>query len=145
MAIEAVRADYSGADLVLLDDKGEEQDTISEGFWTRPLAWSPQGDLIYLTTACASTLAQDYNLFRRTPDGEDRLLMAGITLGGIGSATAINSGIAYVTGERAETGIRGTSSTMAIGSSSTLWFWNLDAGTRGIAHRGDRTIMGVTR
>lgn len=145
IAVEALRADSSGADLVLLNASGKEQATISEGYWTRPLAWSRQGDLFYLTSACASTFVQEYGLFRRTPRGEESLIMAGTTFGAIGSAIVIESGIVYVTGERAEPGVRGTSSNIASGSSSSLWFWNVGGGRRGIVYRGDRTITELVR
>src|SRR5262249_29651861 len=62
IAVEGLRANASGADLVLLDAKGAELNTIGGSYWSRPLAWNADGTLFYLNSACASDVALDYSL-----------------------------------------------------------------------------------
>lgn len=148
IAVEAVRADQSGADLVLLDANGAEQDVISADYWTRPLAWSSDGKLLYMTTVCPGTLVQDYKLsLRDTLTGSgDRLLASGIALGGFGDAAIVQGDIAYVTSERAQPGLH-RAGNIAAQSPSRLWLWSLDVGSasRGIIYQGDRDITSLTR
>ncbi len=129
IAVEGLRADAEGADLVLLDANGAALNTIGGSFWTRPLAWSDDGRLFYLTSACAGEVAQDYTLHARAANGNDQLLATGTSLGGFGHFTVMNNGLAYVTLAHPAPGPHGP---LAIdrASPSVLWFWNLSGGAR---------------
>jgi hypothetical protein len=142
VAVVALREDEPGADLLLLDADGVQQDAISEGYWTRPLAWTNRGDLLYLTTACSSTLVQDYQLVRRTSSGADRPVVSGLTMGAVGDAATLNSNLAYVTGEYALPGPRGPNNITPY-TPSDLWLWNLESGSRSIIYSADNAITSV--
>lgn len=142
IALVAWRAASRGADLLLLDASGTEQDVISEGYWTRPLGWNRSGELFYLTTDCSSTLVQDYALFRRDRSGANRLLLAGVTTGGFGAAAALDRGLLYVAGGTTRLGLRGPSN-IAPQSPTELWFWDLQRNTRSVLHRAARDMTVV--
>jgi hypothetical protein len=125
IAVEAWRVDKPGADMVLLDDKGAEVPTTGDGYWSRPLAWNADGTLFYLETRCASTVAQSYTLHARAKSGDDRLIGAGDTLGGLGAFSASGSGLAYVTLAHAPASPRGPLQ-VDMASASALWFWDID-------------------
>lgn len=141
VAVTAARADGTGADALLLDRDGAPVDVLSTGYWTRPLAWHPNGDLFTLTTECASSYAQRYELTRREASGDSRLIMAGTTTGALGGFFATSNGLAYITGADAEPGTRATSN-IAPQSASRLWYWNLDLG-RSVLHEADSPLRGV--
>jgi hypothetical protein len=124
LAVEGLRANASGADLVLLDAQGTELNTIGGSYWTRPLAWNADGTLFYLNSACASDVALDYALHARTKSGDDTTIAAGSSLGGLGDFSAIAGGLAYVTLAHVPAGPRGP---LAIDrtSAGTLWFWDV--------------------
>lgn len=143
VAVEALRADETGADLLLLDANGVEQEVIDEGYWSRPLAWDDEGTLYYITTACASTLIQDYTVYRRT-GGRDEIIAAGRSLGTFGDATALSDGLAYVASSRAQPGTRGPNA-IAPQSSSAVWFWDLEGGVRAQLFTADRGITALVR
>jgi dipeptidyl aminopeptidase/acylaminoacyl peptidase len=144
IAVTALRTDPgAGTDLLLLDANGNEQEVIDEGYWARPLSWEDDGTLYYLTTACASTLVQDYSLHRRTVAGNDQVIAAGRSLGVLGDATATSSGLAYVAAARALPEPRGPG-LITPQSSSTIWFWNLESGVRGELYTAERGIIAVT-
>jgi len=135
IAVEGLRANTDGADLLLIDAAGAaipSQSQIGGGYWNRPLAWNADGTLFYLSTACASQVAQSYTVHTRgLKDGADKLIAAGTTLGGIGQFTALDKGMAYVTLARAPAGPRGPLSIERT-SASTLWFWDIGgSGARG--------------
>jgi len=135
IAVEGLRANADGADLLLIDATGAalpSQSQIGSGFWNRPLAWNANGTLFYLSTACASEVAQSYAIHSRgLKDGVDKLIAAGTTLGGIGQFAASDQGVAYVTLARAPAGPRGALSIERT-SPSTLWFWDIGGtGARG--------------
>jgi hypothetical protein len=144
IAIEAVRDDDDGADLLLLDKNGAQQEQIGNGYWTRPLAWSSDGELLYITTACPGTLVQDYALYLRDRNGNEQLLMAGNTLSTLGDVAMVGSdgGIAYVMAEFARPGARGTSD-VVIRSNSDLWYWNRRGNRRSILYSAERAIIDV--
>jgi hypothetical protein len=142
IAVEGLRLEDEGAELLLLDANGLLQDTISEGYWTRPLAWNPQGDLFYLSTACQSSLAQQYTLFRRSTDGDDRTIAQGTTSGAIGDATATADGLAYATSAAAVPGM-GARGILALQVDTELWFWNLDEDARDAINTSERAITHV--
>jgi hypothetical protein len=135
IAVEGLRANADGADLLLIDAVGASipsQGQIGSGYWSRPLAWNADGTLFYLSTGCASDVAQSYTVHTRAlKDGADKLIAAGTTLGGIGQFAAIDKGMAYVTLARAPAGPRGPLG-IERASSSTLWFWDVGgSGARG--------------
>jgi len=128
IAIEALRANNAGADLLLIDTSGAPlttQKQINSGYWSRPLAWSSDGTLFYLNSDCPSEAVQSYTVHSRAlQSGADRVVAVGTTLGGIGSFTANGKGLAYVTLERTPAGARGPLRIDADGP-STLWFWDI--------------------
>jgi hypothetical protein len=128
IAVEGLRANDDGADLLLIDPSGAalaNQGQIGSGYWNRPLAWSADGTLYYLTSACASQVAQSYAVHARSlKDGSDKLIGAGTALGGIGRFAASGKGVAYVTLGHAPAGSRGAFS-LDRDSPSTLWFWDI--------------------
>jgi hypothetical protein len=134
IAVEGLRANADGADLLLIDATGAalpSQGQIGSGYWNRPLAWSGDGTLFYLNTACASEVAQNYTVRSRAlKDGADKLIAVGTTLGGIGQFAAIDTGLAYVTLTRAPAGPRGPLS-IERSSPSMLWYWDAGSGARG--------------
>jgi hypothetical protein len=150
IAVEALRSDGSGADLVLFDSNGIEQDVISGGYWSRPLAWGNDGELLYITTECASTLVQEYSLVLRDTVGGsgERTLAQGITLGAFGDAAILEDGIAYVAAERAEPGARGPGNVPAQ-VATDIWFWNINVGAgvgpRGIIYSAEQAIHSLAR
>lgn len=129
IAVEGLRANTSGADLVLLDAQGTELNTIGGSYWTRPLAWNADGTLFYLESTCASDVALDYSLHARDKNGKDQTIAAGSSLGGLGDFSALANGLAYVTLAHVPAGPRGP---LAIDrtSTSTLWFWDVGGGAR---------------
>ncbi|HJZ46200.1 MAG TPA: hypothetical protein VKE41_03505, partial [Roseiflexaceae bacterium] len=135
IAVEGLRANAEGADLLLIDATGAalpSQGQIGTGYWNRPLAWNADGTLFYLNIACASEVAQSYTIHARAlKDGADKLIGAGISLGAIGEFTALDKGLAYVTLEQAAPGPRGPLS-LKRDSPSALWFWDIGGtGARG--------------
>jgi hypothetical protein len=143
LAVEAYRSDKSGADLLLLDANGKEQDSITKGFWNRPLAWTDDTSLFYLSTPCESMLVHEYELHLRYSQGKDRLLATGISEGTIGDAVALGQGLVYIASERAQAKVRGPESASP-SSPSAIWYWNLDGDMRMelfSAHRGITKII----
>jgi Tol biopolymer transport system component len=139
IAITAQREDTPGTDLLLLDANGQQQDVISEGYRTTPLAWSSEGELIYLTTACPSTLVHDYTLYQRGSTGGDRVLVAGRTLGALGDMATVAESLVYITGERPALGIRHIED-IAPQTATDLWAWNLGTGSRRIIYRAEQDM-----
>lgn len=144
IAVEAARLDGSGTDLVLLDQQGTEQDVITGEFWHRFAGWGNDGSLVYLTTACESTLVQDYALQQRLSNGSERVLGTGVTDGGLGTMAVVRNGIAYVTSDQAVAGVRGPANA-ARQSQNDLWFWNLDTAERGVLFSAGRQISDLSR
>jgi len=151
VAVEALRGANKGADLLLLelDKTGFKEDykknTLKKGYWTRPLAWQKDGSLIYLTTACTSTLVDDYALYRRSKDGkEPRLLATGANLGALGEVVATEQGLAYVLATRAQPGTRGPT-LVAPHSPASLWFWDLAKNSRGKIQGAEQGIPALVK
>lgn len=144
IAVEALRADGSGASMLLIDASGKRQDEITGGYWTRPVAWNDDGTLFYLTSACASDAVYDYALHARAASGDDRTIAAGATLGGFGQFAAVGDGLAYVVVEQVESGARGP---LAIdrASPSGLWFWDVGRGPRSRLVEAQRAITGLAQ
>ncbi|NJN68104.1 MAG: hypothetical protein HC884_16030, partial [Chloroflexaceae bacterium] len=145
MAVEALRADEPGADLLLLDASGTEQDVIDRGYWTRPLAWGEDGSLFYVTTGCESTLVQNYEVYHRSSRGRDQLIAVGTTMGTLGDAVATGSnGLVYVVAARAQPGPHGPN-LAARASPSEIWFWDPVQETRRMLFRAQNSITEMRR
>jgi hypothetical protein len=132
----APRIDGYGAELLLVNADGTLIEALGGGqnsrrdYWTRPLGWSDNNQLLYLSTVCRSTLVQEYLLRRWGGPGRSEVLLAGTSLGAIGATTPTDTGIAYVVAERGASGPRGPGS-VALRSPATLWYWDIAGGPRG--------------
>lgn len=124
IAVEALRADDTGTDLLLLDSTGQQKEVINQGYWSRPLAFTDAGGLYFLTTQCEGTLVQAYELHLYDSDGKDRLLATGETYGTIGESVTLDDVLVYVVTSRALPGPRGPN-TASPYSSSELWLWDV--------------------
>jgi hypothetical protein len=147
IAVEGLRAAAPGADLILLDANGQEikgQSPVGGGYWNRPVAWSPDGTLFYLTSECVSDVAHTYTLHTRTRAGQDRTVAAGTTLGAFGEFVATDGGLVYATLEVAAPGPRGPLRVVR-GAPSTLWFWDLVSGSRTPLAEVDSAVVGLSR
>lgn len=129
VAVEATRADGSGATLLVLDANGVLQSEVAAGYWARPAAWSANGELYYLATDCASSVAQSYSLFVRPTQGQPRQIAYGTTLGGFGQFVATGNTLAYVAYNAAPPGPRGPVVSQAVGASG-LWAFDPANGNR---------------
>ncbi len=124
IAIEALRANDTGTDLLLLDSTGQQKHVINKGHWSRPLAFTDAGELYFLTTICESTLVQTYELYLYDSDGKEQLLATGETYGTIGESVTLDDALVYVVTSRALPGPRGPN-TASPYSSSALWLWDI--------------------
>ncbi len=132
IAVEAFRLDGSGADLLILNRSGAESERLSPiaaGFWNRPVAWSADGALYYLSTACASDAVFEYTLHMRSANGADRVIAAGIAAGDLGAFAAFQNALAYVTFDRLQEGPGGPLR-VAPDDPAALWYWDLAGNTR---------------
>lgn len=129
IAVTATRADGSGANMLVLDTNGAKIDEIAGGYWVRPATWKADGSLFYLTSDCASNVAQSYSLYQRPTSGATRQLAYGITLGSFGGFSAVGDGLAYIALDRAASGPRGPLA-LDRNSPSALWFWDVARGPR---------------
>jgi hypothetical protein len=140
IAVEAIRASEPGADLLLLDANGIEQDRIDAAYWTRALAWGDDGSLFYMTTDCKGTLVQRYELYHRSSRGRDSLVAAGVMQGTIGDVLAMgDNGLLYVVASRAQPGPRGPN-TASPYSPAALWYWDFGRDTRSEIFSAQRSI-----
>ncbi len=131
VAIEAIRPDATGADLLLLDERGNEQKgSTSAGFWSRPVAFGADGSLYYLTSTCASDAIQNYALIAHPASGAERTIAIGVTAGSFGPFIAGADGLAYSTfAAPGDASPRGPLILPTSGASA-LWFWDLASGGR---------------
>jgi hypothetical protein len=113
-------------------------------YWSRPLAWSDDGALYYLTTICASSLVQEYQLYRWAGPRRSELVATGQTSGALGDVTALGNGIAYVTSAQARIGTRGGQN-VDLRSPAELWFWDVSSGVRGTLLTAERGIGALSR
>jgi Tol biopolymer transport system component len=146
IAVEGLRATAAGADLLLLDSNGQElqsQSPIGGAYWVRPVAWSPDGSLYYLSAECASDAALSYTLRARAPAGQDRTVAAGSTAGGFGDFIATEGGLAYVALES----VPGTRGPLRVvrNAPSALWFWDIAGGGRERLVDSETAITGLSR
>lgn len=128
IALEAVRADGSGATLLLLDTNGVKQNEVTGSYWARPVAWGESG-LYYLATVCTSSVAQNYTLFVQPAQGKPRTLAYGITTGGYSAFAASGNTLAYVADSRVAPGPRGPA-TEGVAAPATLWAFDTANGNR---------------
>jgi hypothetical protein len=146
IAVEALRLDKPGADLLLLDSNGNEQKGgPGDGFWSRPVAFAEDGTLYYLTSACASDAIQSYALIAHPRSGADKTIALGATAGGFGQFIAVDDGLAYVTLDApGATGQRGPLVLEGSGASA-LWFWDIAGGSRAQLAESQEPIRGLAR
>ncbi|NNJ09588.1 hypothetical protein EKD04_004545 [Chloroflexales bacterium ZM16-3] len=112
-------------------------------YWTRPLAWDDQGRLIYQTTLCASTLVQDYQVYRWQGQKRSDLLVTGQSvISSYGAASFIGAGMAYVVVEEPRPGLRGPL-VSAPRSPAQIWLWDFDSGARGAIFNAERGISAL--
>ncbi len=132
IAVEALRLDGTGADLLMLNAAGTEIERLSpiaSGYWNRPVAWGADGTLYYLSAPCAGDAVFEYTLHARAADGADRVLAAGVTTGGLGPFAATASGLAYVTLDRLPDGPRGPLRIIR-DAPAALWYWDVASNAR---------------
>ncbi|GAC1354319.1 MAG: hypothetical protein NVSMB42_11890 [Herpetosiphon sp.] len=120
LALEALRADKEGADLVLLHLDGTRAGADTRGFWQRPLVWTAEG-LLYLTTECPSGIVQQYTLRLRHGTTSDDLLH-GTSAGAIGDAVIAATGVFYTRVAEPAEQFRGPRATSAPNSSVSIWW-----------------------
>lgn len=145
IAVEAFRIGGSGADLVILNPSGAEIERLSPiagGFWNRPVAWSADGALYYLSTACASDAVYEYTLHVRSAGGADRVLAAGIATGDLGVFAVHQNALAYVAFDRLPEGPGGPLR-VALDDPAALWYWDLAGNTRVRLVETDRAIIAL--
>jgi hypothetical protein len=145
IAVEALRIDRPGADLLILNPTGAEIERLSPiaaGFWNRPVAWSADGALYYLSTACASGAVFEYTLHVRTLDGADRVIAAGIAPGDLGVFAVRRNALAYVTFDRLPEGSAGPLR-VDPDAPSALWYWDLAGNARARLLETNRAITAL--
>ena len=135
-AVEALRGDRGGADLLIFDDQGLLVDRLEGAFWSRGLAWNDAGQLFYLSTNCSSPTIQEYQLYRWNGIQQRELLASGQGLGGIGVAATVGSGLIYQLTAAPADPYRGS----APRSPTELWLWDLATGARNRLLRADRGL-----
>lgn len=128
-AVEALRIDKPGADLLVLDATGREQGIPpNDAYWSRPLAFGSDGTLYTLTSACQSEATQTYALLALSAKGPPRTIGIGQTGGSFGAFAAVGNGVAYVTlAAPGAAGLRGPLNYTGAGASA-LWFWDGQSG-----------------
>jgi dipeptidyl aminopeptidase/acylaminoacyl peptidase len=134
LAVEALRSNGGGADLVLLRFDGTEVAVERRAFWQRPLAFLPSG-LLYLSTNCASNVVQQYTLIRRQPTGTLDELVRGTSTAGLGDAVALGDAMLISRYSEPQPGLRGPQALPADDSPGSLWLVAGDGTARRELHR----------
>lgn len=111
-------------------------------YWNRPMAWDAEGNLLYLSTLCASSLVQDYQVYRWQGLKRYELLGTGLSLAGYGEAAFVDTGMVYVAVNHPQPGLRGPLAD-APRSKATLWFWDLASGARGPILELERNVTAL--
>ncbi len=111
-------------------------------YTTRALGWDDAGDLIYLSTLCASDILLDYQIYR-WEGGRSNLLATGQSMREIGAATGVGTGIAYVGGTPAP-GPRGAGA-IDLRTAASLWLWDFESGARGEIATTERGMTELSR
>lgn len=144
IAVEALRAEQDGADLVLLRADGTPLATEQRGYWQRPLGFA-DGDLIYLMTDCPSGVVAHYTLYRRTARGSITQLLSGASAASLGAAQVTAAGLVYVRVADEAPGMRGPAATPTPAATSSLWLLDLEQGARAEVYRADGVIEALAR
>ncbi|MBX0327380.1 hypothetical protein K2Z83_06780 [Oscillochloris sp. ZM17-4] len=109
-------------------------------YWTRPLAWDDQGSLVYMTTLCAGTLVQDYQIYRwQGPKRSDLIATGQSITTSYGAASFVGGGMAYVAVEEPSPGPRGPLA-VAPRSPAQIWLWDFERNARGKIFDAERGI-----
>jgi hypothetical protein len=133
LAVEALRSEADGADLVLLRFDGSEVAVERRAFWQRPLAFLP-GGLLYLSTDCPSNTVQQYTLIRRRPTGILDELVRGTSAAGVGDAIAIGDALLISRYAEPQPGLRGPQAIASEDTSGSLWLVTGDGSARRELH-----------
>jgi hypothetical protein len=134
LAVEALRAEEEGADLVLLRFDGTEVAVERRGFWQRPLAFE-DGALLYLSTACPSEVVQQYTLLRRAADGVVEELLGGSATDGVGEVALLGEQLVVSRSDTPRPGVRGPLAAPADVSRMSLWAIEDDGAVRREVYR----------
>jgi dipeptidyl aminopeptidase/acylaminoacyl peptidase len=129
LAVEALRANEDGADLVLLRFDGSEVAVERRAFWQRPLAFLGD-DLFYLATECPSEVAQAYTLLRRRPGNPVEELLRGRSFAGIGEVASVGDALLVNRIDQPVPGLRGPRAVPPAETRSSLWAVARDGSAR---------------
>jgi hypothetical protein len=146
VAVEAIRADATGADLLILNERGDEQKSpTNTGYWSRPVAFGTDGTLYYLVSQCASAAVQNYALIARSSDASEQTLALGTSTGGIGTVIATDQGLGYVAFAAPGTASARGPLVIPQNGTSSIWFWDLASGGRSKLVESSEPIRAVAR
>lgn len=141
VAVEALRAEAAGADLVVLRPDGSQVVTIQRGYWQRPLAWSRDG-LVYLTTECPSAVEQRYSLRVRRGARDDSVL-SGVTGREVGDVVVVGNNLIYSRVSSADTLLRGPAVLPATDAPASVWLTTLDGRDRRVVYEAPVAVTNV--
>ncbi len=128
VAVEALRAEKPGADLVVLDASGKQVTADQRGYWQRPLGFTADG-LLYLTTECPSAAVQRYTLrVRRGTTSTD--LLSGLTAAGLGAPLVADGTLIYSRFAVTDGAIYGPAVQPRGDTPTALWAMALDGSAR---------------
>jgi hypothetical protein len=142
LAIEALRANDDGADLVLLRPDGTQLAAEKRGYRNRPLAFTTDG-LLYLTAECPSESVLSYTLHRRSAQGSIESLLSGDTGAGIGAVAVEGDTLLYTRTPSQAVGIRGGYSQPEPDAASAIWAISSDGSNRGELFAASSGITGL--
>jgi hypothetical protein len=142
LAIEALRANDDGADLVLLRPDGTQLAAEKRGYRNRPLAFTTDG-LLYLTAECPSESVLSYTLHRRSAQGSIESLLSGDTGAGIGAVAVEGDTLLYTRTPSQAVGIRGGYSQPEPDAASAIWAISSDGSNRGELFAASSSITGL--
>lgn len=142
LAIEALRANDDGADLVLLQPDGTQVAAEKRGYRHRPLAFTASG-LVYLTAECPAETVLSYTLHRRSAQGSIESLLSGDTSSAIGAVAVEGDTVIYTRTPSEAVGIRGGFSEPEPDAASTIWVMNSDGTSRSELFAADAAVTGV--
>ena len=142
LAIEALRANDDGADLVLLQPDGTQVAAEKRGYRHRPLAFTASG-LIYLTAECPAETVLSYTLHRRSAQGSIESLFGGDTGSAIGAVAVEGDTVIYTRTPSEAIGLRGGFSEPEPDAASTIWAMTGDGTSRSELFAADSAVTGV--
>jgi hypothetical protein len=137
IAVQALRADDDGANLVVLRADGTLVATEQRGFWHQPLGFGDAG-LLYLTIECPSDTVQRYALRQRTARGSIETLLTGSTAHTIDDALVQGETLLYT-----RTASPSGESTV-VQPAGELWLLGENGTARTLLHRTSGGIIHVT-